>query len=144
MYINNGQNILTISNLRLVEEYFKQICQTLDSLYHLLFGNQAPPPLFSPVPPLPLAFSSSRSSSGAIPHCLLSKIPDFTSSIPRLPIYTSCPTSSIPRLLIHVSQTKILKAPINVKPRFWAFKKAMFVNFGAKKSKTFMYLLASY
>ena len=120
MYINNGWNILTTSDLRLAKEYFKQIRQTLNSLHYLLFGNQALLLLLLPesfLPPLPLAFSFSRSSFGAIPRRPLSSIPRSASSIPRLPIHTSRSTSSIPRLSTYTSQTKIPKAPVKVKTK---------------------------
>ena len=117
MYINNGQNILTTPNFWLAKEYFKQIYQILDSFHHLLFDNQALFSLFLPILPLLLALSSSRSSLGAILRQLLSKIPCSASSIPRLPIHISCFIFSIPRLTIHIFQTKIPKAPINVKTK---------------------------
>ena len=97
-----------------------QIRQALDSLHHLLFGDQALPLLFLPepfLPPLPLAFSFSRSSIGAIPRRSLSSISHSASSIPRLPIHISRSTSSIPRLPTHTSQTKIPKAPVKVKTK---------------------------
>lgn len=39
MYIDNGRNILAASDLRLAQDYFEQIQQTLDSLHHLLFAG---------------------------------------------------------------------------------------------------------
>ena len=68
MYIDNGRNILTISDLWLAEEYFQQIRQTIDSLHYLLFGGK-PPPLPEPLmAPFSLAPLPSRSSSRAIPR----------------------------------------------------------------------------
>lgn len=72
MYINNIQNILTPLDFWLAKEYFKQICQILDSLHYLLFGNQAFSHRFLLelfLPSLPLVFLSSRSSSGAVLPC---------------------------------------------------------------------------
>ena len=43
MYTDNGRNILTVTDLRLAEEYFQQIQTTLDNLHHLLFGGHPPP-----------------------------------------------------------------------------------------------------
>lgn len=39
MYIDNGRNILAASDLRLAQDYFEQIQQTLDSLHHLLLAG---------------------------------------------------------------------------------------------------------
>lgn len=48
MYIDNGRNILTISNLWLAQDYFRQIQQSLDSLHNLLFAGLLPPSLLMP------------------------------------------------------------------------------------------------
>lgn len=55
MYIDNGRNISTISNLQLAEEYLQQIHQTLESLHHLtsiwpiVSGTHSPPQNYHPV-----------------------------------------------------------------------------------------------
>lgn len=126
MYINNDKNIFIISNLWLAKEYFKQMRQTLDSLYHLLFSDQTLPFFLSPeyfLPLIFLVFLSSRSSSETILHRSVFNIPRlsthtscFISSLHKLPTHTSSSASSIPKLSTHTSQTKLFKVPVKVKP----------------------------
>lgn len=86
------------------------MCQTLDSLYHLLFSDQTLPFFLSPeyfLPLIFLVFLSSRSSSETILHRSVFNIPRlsthtscFISSLHKLPTHTSSSASSIPNYLL--------------------------------------------